>query len=91
MDVAAEAELVSQMYEIVSRLPGFVSAKEYRATDGEIIFLVMFETVADLARWRDHPEHVAVKQRWSEFYAGYRIQLAEVTAEYGPGSPSLIT
>ena len=67
MDVVAEAAAAAQMYEIASRLPGFVSAKEYRATDGEVVFLVAFETADDLAPWSEHPDHIAAKRRWAEF------------------------
>lgn len=88
MDAADESTLTAELYEAVRQLPGFQSAKEYRAADGEVVFLPVFETMTDLERWRDHPIHLAAKRRWAEFYAGYRIQLAEVTAEYGPGPPA---
>jgi heme-degrading monooxygenase HmoA len=79
-DVIAEAgKRGARMYELAARMPGFVSYKEFTASDGENVSLVEFETQEQSRAWRDEPEHKET-QAWGRerVFAEYRIQVCEV-------------
>jgi heme-degrading monooxygenase HmoA len=57
-------------------MPGFVSAKDFVAEDGERLALIEFASGEELAAWRDHPEHRAAQQRGRErYYEQYSLQI----------------
>ena len=73
-DLAALEQLGGRMYELASAMPGFLSYKDFSAADGESLTLVEFTDSASLLAWRNHPEHVKVKERGRlEFMAEYQI------------------
>jgi heme-degrading monooxygenase HmoA len=81
-----EAEMgrvAERMYEIASAMPGFVSYKDFTASDGEGVTIVEFESLETLAAWRDHPEHREVQERGRrEFFAEYHIQVCTTVRDY---------
>ena len=78
-------KLGERMYEIVSNLPGFQSAKSFKADDGEEITIFRFASEAALEAWRTHPEHVeTMKRGHAEFYASGFLQICKVIREVGP-------
>lgn len=80
-EIAAEGE---RMYELASRMPGFISYHEFVAADGENLTLIEFDTHENLAAWREHPEHKVVQERGREhFFSEYRIQVCEIIRHYG--------
>ena len=77
--------LAERMYGIVSRLPGFLSVKSFKAEDGEELTLFRFASEAALEAWRTHPEHVeTMKRGHAEFYASGFLQICRVIREVGP-------
>jgi len=77
--------LGERMYGIVSRLPGFQSAKSFKAEDGEEITVFRFGSEEALEAWRTHPEHVeTMKRGHAEFYASGFLQICKVIREVGP-------
>jgi heme-degrading monooxygenase HmoA len=77
--------LGERMYSIVSRLPGFVSVKSFKATDGEELRLFRFASEEALDAWRADPEHVdTMKRGHAEFYASGFLQICKVIREVGP-------
>ena len=77
--------LGERMYEIVSRLPGFLSVKSFKAADGEELTLFRFASEEALETWRHHPDHVETMQRGhAEFYASGFLQICKVIREVGP-------
>ncbi|MCK1389092.1 antibiotic biosynthesis monooxygenase [Bradyrhizobium sp. 21] len=73
------------MYDIVSRLPGFVSVKSFKADDGEELTLFRFASEEALEAWRTHPEHVeTMKRGHAEFYSSGFLQICKVIREVGP-------
>lgn len=78
-DRTAYDALNARMFEIVQRIPGFVSVTGYaNGVDGEI-GVVRFESLDALRAWREHPEHVVVQERGrAEFYGSYTIEVCEV-------------
>ena len=77
--------LGERMYGIVSRLPGFLSVKSFKAADGEELTLFRFASEEALDAWRTHPEHVdTMKRGHAEFYASGFLQICKVIREVGP-------
>jgi heme-degrading monooxygenase HmoA len=77
--------LGERMYGIVSRLPGFLSVKSFKAADGEELTVFRFASEEALEAWRTHPEHIeAMKRGHAEFYASGRLQICKVIREVGP-------
>ena len=82
-DLAAYGALSTQMEALLRSMPGFVDVNGYASTDGNEIGVVRFESLASLRTWREHPEHREAQARGrSEFYASYRIEVAEVVRAY---------
>lgn len=77
--------LVQRMYDIVSRLPGFLSVKSFKAEDGEELTIFRFASEQALEAWRTHPEHVETMKRGrAEFYSSGFLQVCKVVREIGP-------
>ena len=75
--------LGARMYELASRMPGYVSYREYQAADGEGVAIVEFESAETLRAWREHPEHRAAQAAGRErFFQSYRIQVCTVERDY---------
>lgn len=85
-DMSAYEQLNARMFELVQRIPGFVSARSYRSDDGDEISLIRFASADALRAWRDHPEHREVQHRGrEEFYAAYDVEICEVVRAYDFG------
>jgi len=84
-DVAAHDRLDARMFELVQTIPGFVSARSYRADDDQIS-LIRFASADALRAWREHPEHREAQRRGrDEFFAAYDVEVCEVTRGYDFG------
>lgn len=70
---------VEEIYRIAITMPGFVSANDYVAADGERVSIIEFDTAEHLHAWRDHVEHLKAQQQGrDQFYASYSIQICKV-------------
>ena len=70
--------LAGRMFDLARSMPGFLGFKTFRAEDGETVSLIEFESNADLAAWRDHPEHKEAQQAGRDrFYSEYRLQVCQ--------------
>ena len=76
--------LGARLYELATRMPGYVSYREYQAADGASVAIVEFESAEALQAWREHPEHRAAQALGRQrFFSSYRIQVCTVEREYG--------
>jgi len=76
-------QLGARMYELASRMPGFVSYREYQAADGEGVAIVEFESLEAVKAWREHPEHLAAQAAGRDrMFSSYRIQVCTVERDY---------
>ena len=74
--------LHQHMHDIVTTMPGFISAKTFTAEDGEVLALAEFESLDALQAWKEHPEHIVAQQRGrEEFFAEYRAQVCSSIRE----------
>jgi len=83
-DVAHEelGRLGQRMYEIASSMPGYVSYKDFSASNGESVSIVEFESLETLTAWRNHPEHRAVQERSRrDFFDEYVVQVCTLVRE----------
>ena len=82
--VEAEMDRVGQrMYELASAMPGFLSYKDFAASDGEYVSIIEWESLETLAAWRNHPEHREVQERGREkFFSEYHIQVCTPVRDY---------
>jgi heme-degrading monooxygenase HmoA len=75
--------LAERMWEIVSKMPGFVGLDAFSSPEGNETAIITFESEAALAAWRNHPEHLEAQRRGQEeFYRSYHIQVCEVLRDY---------
>lgn len=73
----------ARMVELASAMPGFVSYKEFAASDGEYVAIVEFTDLESLQAWREHPEHREVQQRGRDAYMSeYHIQVCTPVRDY---------
>lgn len=81
--VASELEAAgTRMYELATRMPGFVSMSDCTSSDGESVTIVEFESHDMLAAWRNHPEHRAIQERArAEWFTSYRISVADIVRD----------
>lgn len=86
-DVESElASMGERMYELASAMPGFLSYKDFAAGDGEFVTIVEFDSLENLAAWRNHPEHKEAQRAGRErFFSWYQIQVCHVEREYSGG------
>ncbi len=67
---------VEHIASLAVAMPGFVSAKDFAADDGERLALIEFASPDFLRAWRDDAEHRAAQQRGRDrYYAQYSIQV----------------
>ena len=82
-DLSGIEEAGVRMYELASAMPGFVSYKEFKAEDGEMLSLVEFRSEPELAAWRNHPEHLEIQRIGRErVFEHYDIAVCEPVRRY---------
>jgi heme-degrading monooxygenase HmoA len=83
-DMTGVESVGQRMYELASRMPGFVSYKEFQAEDKETLTLVEFETEDQLLAWREHPEHLKAQQLGRDrVFESYDITVCRPVRRYG--------
>ena len=82
-DVIAELTRIgTRMAELAPTMPGFVSYRDYAASDGESVTVVEFQTMEDALRWRNHPEHREAQEYGrAKVFSEYRVQVCEQVRE----------
>jgi heme-degrading monooxygenase HmoA len=79
-DFASLERIGARMHELATRMPGFVSYKDFTAADGESVTIVEFESEETQRAWREHPEHKEAQRRAREqFLSEYQLQIGTPT------------
>lgn len=77
------ARAAAAMEKLSECQPGYIGIDSVRGQDGLGITISYWASEADAKAWRDHPEHVAIRQagrdRW---YTNYSLHVAMVTRSY---------
>jgi heme-degrading monooxygenase HmoA len=72
----------SAVFELAQRMPGFVASKDFAADDGERLTVIEFEGPAELAAWRNQPQHrEAQEDGRRRYYTQYSLQVCELARE----------
>ncbi|MGW5055390.1 antibiotic biosynthesis monooxygenase family protein [Actinokineospora sp. NPDC004072] len=80
-DTAGYAEAAEQMFALVKAMPGYLGAESAR--DGVGITVSYFRDEPAIARWREHPDHVATRERGrAQWYEAYELRVARVERAY---------
>jgi heme-degrading monooxygenase HmoA len=67
--------------------PGFKGKEKWLSPDGsQIRVIYYFEDKESLAVFSKDEVHREAKQRQAEWYDGYRVEIAEITASWGDGN-----
>ena len=81
-EYAATAE---HLFELVQGQPGVLGAESTRGADGFGITVAYFDSQENIARWRQHAEHAAARERGkSEWYSHVELRIAKVERAYTP-------
>jgi heme-degrading monooxygenase HmoA len=72
-----------RLLEIVNAMPGFISFREYKNHDGEMLGITEWTSAEALATWRENPEHRKAQERGRQaFYAEYEITVCTTLRDY---------
>jgi heme-degrading monooxygenase HmoA len=72
----------SAVYELAERMPGFVASKDFVADDEERLTVIEFSGSAELAAWRNQPQHrEAQEEGRRRYYTQYSLQVCELVRE----------
>lgn len=77
------APLAKRMIELAEAMPGFISYKNFEASDGERVSVIEFDSQENLRAWQEHPEHKVAQQKGRDlFYDQFKVQVCTVEREY---------
>ncbi len=66
---------------------GYVGKEKWLSPDGsQIRVIYFFESKESLAQFSRDEVHREAKQRYAEWYDGYRVEIAEITGSWGDGN-----
>lgn len=84
-NTAGYAETADAMATLAAQQPGYLGVESVR--EGERGITVSYwATVADARAWKQVAEHLVAQRRGrDEWYADYRVRVATVERDYGPG------
>ena len=74
------AEAAKHILEIARQQPGFLGYESARQNMG--VSVSYWESLEAIRTWREHPEHIKVQERASEWYSANRIRICRVEKEY---------
>ena len=82
-DDAGYASAAAAMDRLAAKQQGYLGIDSVRGADGLGITVSYWASDADAKAWRDHPEHVAIRDagrdRW---YSHYSLHVGEITRSY---------
>jgi heme-degrading monooxygenase HmoA len=69
---------------LVATMPGYISHASFRDdTSGRGVTISYFESMSDLAAWKEEPEHLAAQALGrTSFYTQYEVEVAEIVRHY---------
>lgn len=66
---------------------GYVGKEKWLSPEGsQIRVIYFFESKESLAQFSRDEVHRQAKQRYAEWYDGYRVEIAEITGSWGDGN-----
>jgi heme-degrading monooxygenase HmoA len=82
-DAAGYDEAAAAMDALAGTQPGYRGVDSVRAVDGVGITVSHWADEASAQAWRDHPDHVAIRERGrARWYDWYRVTVATTSRAY---------
>ena len=81
-------EIAGELQRDLEQVDGFLSIERFQsiAAPHRFLSLSFWRDEAAVAAWRSHPPHQRAQQRGREaLFEDYRLRVAEVVRDYGPG------
>ncbi len=73
------AETAERMAMLAREMPGFLGMHSVRDGDGSGITISWWRSEEDVARWRNHPEHLEAQRRGrEEWYESWHMEVCRV-------------
>jgi heme-degrading monooxygenase HmoA len=83
-DGHAYGQAAERMARLASEQPGYIGIESVRGADGLGITVSYWRTAEDVAAWRRHLEHAAVREQGrAQWYSHYELRVAKVERAYG--------
>ena len=79
------AELNDRIRDAAEENPGYRGREWWRNEDGDVSVVYWWVSLDALQAFARHPVHREAKERWEEWYDGYRVEVARLLRSYGPG------
>jgi len=78
------AALNEQIESACQAIPGFLGVETWVSEDGRRNQATYYwDSMDSLRQLMTHPQHLEAKRRYAEWYAGYRVVIAEIIRSYG--------
>jgi heme-degrading monooxygenase HmoA len=82
-DAMGYARAAAMMETLAVQQKGYIAMDSVRGSDGLGITVSYWTDGASAKAWRDHPEHMAVRDAGRDlWYSDYSLHVAEVTRSY---------
>jgi heme-degrading monooxygenase HmoA len=82
-DAVGYADAAAMMETLAAQQKGYIAMDSVRGSDGLGITVSYWTDEASAKAWRDHPEHMAVRDAGRDlWYSDYSLHVAEVTRSY---------
>jgi heme-degrading monooxygenase HmoA/ketosteroid isomerase-like protein len=78
-DISAEYDRhANDIFALAEKMPGYASAKDFAAEDGERLALIEWASPKELVAWRNEPSHAKAQAAGRErYYSEYSIDICE--------------
>ena len=71
-------ERLDEMLKLAADAPGLVGLHAFSSDDGELAYVIEWDSEESLLAWRNSSEHlVAMREGREKFYASYSLQICE--------------
>lgn len=82
-DATGYTRAAVMMETLAAQQEGYIAMDSVRGQDGLGITVSYWKTEASAKAWRDHPEHIAIRNSGRDlWYSDYSLHVAEVTRSY---------
>jgi heme-degrading monooxygenase HmoA len=78
----------ARLRELLAEIEGFRGIERYESSSepGKFVAIGFFDSEAAVTAWRNLPEHRRAQVLGRDrFFTNYRLRMAEVVRDYGPG------
>jgi heme-degrading monooxygenase HmoA len=71
--------MAERMEHLARTMPGFLGIESKRDSSGVGLTISYWESLEDIKRWKDHPEHLLAQDMGkSEWYSSFSIEIKQI-------------